>query len=243
MNRRLVAFVIMIFAANSLRAGDLEGKTEAKVATHFNVTAECQMVLLSQKAALALLPELLDDDKIEAAFARLQTMIEQGEAHLEANLVATSEAGKKSVANATEEMRYPTEWDPPHLPNQLPKDKEVEVLKNWPIVGFTPTAFETRNLGPILELEPLALPSGGRTLEAAVTAQHVRFLRWTQYDAGRLPTGERLDIPQPQFHEIKNSSTLRLKSGQRVLLGAHKVGDEEGRMELFLLRVLLKKSE
>jgi hypothetical protein len=201
------------------------------------ITAECQIVTLPQNAALKVLPDLVDDAKVDAGFARLQSMIETGDAELVANLVLKTQDGKEASAQAAEEMRYPTEFDPPVLPQQIPKGDAAAILKNWPIIGFTPTAFETRELGPRIELKPVSVSPDGRSAEITVTAEDVRFLRWDRFDAGRLPTGDTLFIEQPQFHAITNTSTLRLQNGQRILFGAHKIPGEKGMMELFLLRV------
>ena len=38
----------------------------------WNITAECQMVTLPQKSALALLPELMDESTIETGFLKVQ---------------------------------------------------------------------------------------------------------------------------------------------------------------------------
>jgi len=185
----------------------------------FIVTAESRIVVLPQKEAVLLLPELADDARCEAGYERLQAMIQDGKAELVADLVLKTREGKTATAAASEEMRYPTEFDPP-----------------------TPTAFETRDLGPSLELTPISLSADGRSVEVNVTARDVRFLHWNRYDAGGLPNGERLGIEQPQFHSIRNTSTLRLQNGQRILFGAHKIPGDKGGMELFLLRVSAVKS-
>ena len=176
-----------------------------------------------QKEALLLLPQLADDAKCEAGYAHLQEMIQAGKAHLVANLVVkTPRKGKAATAATAEEMRYPTEFDPPHLPdpNQLPKENVADTLKNWPVL-ITPTSFETRDIGPTMEVTPISLSPDHRSVEIEVSARDVRFLHWARYDAGALPSGERISIAQPQFHSIKNSSTLRVQNGQRILFGAH----------------------
>jgi hypothetical protein len=241
---RRALFLLLVFVwPTMVPATEPPANGEPVRSSRFNVTGECQMVVLPQRAALALLPDLVDDSKTEEASARLAQMIDKAEARLEASLVVRTHEGKKSMASAVEEMRYPTEFDPPHLPNGIPKDNAVEVLKNWPLVGIMPTAFETRDIGAMFEFEPLALPSDGRSIEVAVTAQHVRFLRWSHYEAGVLPTGERLTVDQPQFQCSKNAGTLRLRNGQRVLLGMHKVPGDAELMELFLLRVSFSTAE
>ena len=54
----------------------------------WNVLAECQMVVLPQKVAWAMMPDLSDDDKIEGAWTKIQQMIEHGEATAEGKRAA-----------------------------------------------------------------------------------------------------------------------------------------------------------
>ena len=200
----------------------------------WNLTAECQMIVLPQKLALPLLPELLDETKIDAAFAKLQELIASGTAQLAANLVVKMRDGQRSVAESIEEMRYGTEFDPPQLPQNAPNDPAI--LKHWPITGITPTAFETRNIGATLEVE-IAANESGRLMSVSAIPQHVRFLRWAKTDAGKLANGERLLVEQPIFHTMKNTTQLTLGNGQRVLLGIHKLTEPADTLELFILRV------
>jgi general secretion pathway protein D len=57
---------------------------------------------------------------------------------------AVTVSGQRAVVEAVRELRYPTEFDPG---TELPR-------------RFTPTAFETRNVGVTLEFEPIADPDG-----------------------------------------------------------------------------------
>src|SRR5687768_6261445 len=83
----------------------------------WQVMAECQMVVLPQKAALPLIHELNDESKIDAAFARIQEMITREEATLVANLVVKGRAGEMLRSDSIEEIRYPTDYNPPDLPD------------------------------------------------------------------------------------------------------------------------------
>ena len=244
MKNVLACIVCCLIACAEVIAEEPARDLRSKDSPPFTVTAQCQIVLLPQSAALALLPELADDAKCEAAYARLQTMIHGGDAQLVADLVVKTCDGNTASTTAAEEMRYPTEFNPPDAPDpkQLPKENAVEILKNLPVMGFSPTSFETRDVGPSLELTPISLSADGRSVEVNVTARDVRFLHWARYDAGGLPNGERLGIEQPQFHSIKNTSTLRLQNGQRILFGAHKIPGDKGSMEVFLLRISAAKS-
>ncbi len=204
-------------------------------APRWNVTAECDMITLPQKAALALIPELQDETKIEAAFARLQAMIERKEATLVAHQVAKGRDGEKVVVETVEEFRYATAYHSPEIP-PVPAEKEA-AAKAPTVAGVTPSDFETRNLGVTLEMESKAL-DGGRALSVDVTAQHVLLHRMEKFDAGRRPDGKQLSIEQPQFGSFRDTCSMLLRNGQRVLLGVHKFpGTQAETMEICLLKV------
>jgi hypothetical protein len=200
----------------------------------WNITAECQMVVLPQKLVLALLPDLLDETKFEATYSKLQELIAKGEAELAANLVVRAQHEETAVAESNEEFRYATEFDPPQLPG--PEVKDVQLLKQWPVVGITPTAFETRNIGALMEIEPKLLP-GGHAIDVKIRVQHVRLLAMTKIDAGRLANGERLSVEQPLFHSVVNTNRLLVHNGRRQVLGVHKLKEPKDTFELFFLRL------
>ncbi len=235
MHRRLFPLIVAVGFAASVSADD------AVSAARWSLSAECQMIVLPQKLALPLIAELNDDTKVEAAWTTAQQMIARGDATLVANLILKGEAGKLLLSSSVEEVRYPTEFDPPHLPQNVPKEKLVEVLKNWPLVGITPTAFETRHVGATLELNA-TVSDDGAWISAEVTPQHVRLLRMDRFDAGTMPSGEHLTVEQPQFLSLKNSLKMHLRLGQRTLVGVHKLPGEESKMELFLLRITAQKT-
>lgn len=202
----------------------------------WTVIAECQMVVMPQKAALSLIPVLSDEKKVEGEWAKVQEMIDRGEATLIANLLVQGEAGKNLVTESVEELRYATEYDPPKLPREMPKENATEFLKNWPVAAITPTAFETRNLGVTLEVKA-EVSADGQWIRAQVVPNHVRLLRFSKFEAGTLPTGKELFVEQPQFSTLKDTLSLVVRSGQRVLVGVHKVPGSENTMELFILRM------
>jgi hypothetical protein len=203
-----------------------------------NATAECQVIVLPVAVALKILPDLVDDMRVDGGYTRLQEMIAAGEAELVGNLVTKAALTETGTAGAVDEVRYPTEFEPPALPNPLPKENALPILKNWPIVGFTPTAFETRNVGPSIQFTPERIDPSGKLLRINIKADDVRLLQFMSYNAGRLVTGEMMTIEQPRFHSTSSHCEVWVQSGQRLLLGAHKIPGEVQKMELFVLRVL-----
>ena len=194
------------------------------------------MIVVSESRMLALMPELLDDARIEAAGKKLETMIAKGEAKLAANLLVRAESGTRGVAESVREFRYPVQFDPPSMPYDLPKENPLEVLKAWPAVAITPRDFQTRNIGATLELESVIEANGAR-IYADVVPQHVLFLRWDKFDAGVLANGKRLTVDQPQFFTMKTTFSMEFRNGQMALVGMHKLIEPEGSFELVLLRI------
>jgi hypothetical protein len=243
----LIAVVALLALASSSRCEpDKAAESPAPQAplrpageARWNVIAECQMIVLPQMAALPLLPDLGDDEKIAAILEKLQQMIVRGEATLAGNLSVRGGAGVHLTAQSVEEVRYATEYTPPQLPTTVPKEKAAEFLKNWPHVGITPTAFETRNVGAMLELTA-TVSEDGQWLAVETTPKHVRLVRFAKFDAGTLASGGRLSVEQPYFSDLSDHLTMDVRSGQWVLVGQHKVPGEDARvndMELFFLRV------
>jgi hypothetical protein len=205
------------------------------------VVAECEMVILPQKAALPLIAEFSDDDKADAAWDKVQKMIESGEATLAGDLMVKGGGGQTLISETVEEVRYAKEFKAPALPDKIPADNALETLKAWPAVAITPTAFEKRKVGQMLTLS-VSASEDGKWLNCAAAPEHVRLLRWDKFEAGKLANGDSLSVQQPQFHSMKNTTSLRLRNGQKTLLGVHKVPGAENSFEFFLLRVSATKA-
>jgi len=56
-------------------------------------------------------------------------------------------------------------------------------------------------------------------------------------DGGILPSASGLDWTSPYFSTLKDTSSVQVRSGQRLLVGIHKVPEEEQKMEVFILRL------
>lgn len=65
-----------------------------------------------------------------------------------------TQTGKQASIEIVREFRYPTEYDPPQVP-QSQSSGSVQ-----PVTPATPSGFETRNLGVTLQVEPTVGPDG-----------------------------------------------------------------------------------
>jgi general secretion pathway protein D len=75
-------------------------------------------------------------------------------------------SGQAATVEATRRMPYPTEYEPPQLPNSIGSTTATDLLTGETAVAqmsfatpATPTAFDVRKLGCVLEVEPLVGPN------------------------------------------------------------------------------------
>jgi hypothetical protein len=210
-----------------------------KPESHWKLFAECRMATVPQKSALALIAEFGEPERVNAAWDHLERMLEAGEATLEADLIVQGGEEKPLVSESVAEMRYATEYEPPQIPQRLSAKAAPEALKAWPLIGTVPTAFEARearNVGERFEFTARVL-EGGEWISVSVEAMHSRFEKWAKFDFAELPGGEKLAISQPQFSQFKNRSSFRLRNGEKILIGVHKLERPEKTFELFVLQV------
>lgn len=77
----------------------------------------------------------------------------------------TAKSGQKATIEIVREFIYPTEYEPPELPNTVGTTGTISTgvggllgggssSSSFPVTPATPTAFETRNTGVTLEIEP-----------------------------------------------------------------------------------------
>jgi general secretion pathway protein D len=76
----------------------------------------------------------------------------------------TARSGQKATIEIIREFIYPTEYEPPELPTTVGSDTISSSggiggglgggISSFPVTPATPTAFETRNTGITLEIEP-----------------------------------------------------------------------------------------
>jgi hypothetical protein len=214
------------------------------------VTAECQMVVVSTKQALELVPKLSGDATKAATWAQVLEMVAKGEATLAGTLLARGRLGDKLTASSIEEVRYATEFDPPPVPDnffdpqRLPKNEAwvLEVLKNWPYRGISPTAFETRNTGQTMELGTSETIGTGPP-RCQYVLQDVRLKQFDKYDSGRLANGERLEIQQPRFTAMNAEGSAWFESGKPELVAAHRLPGDEQKVELVVLTLKYAKEK
>lgn len=203
----------------------------------WNVRVDVQMVAMPEANALLLLPDLRadDDQKVAAAVAQIQEMIKRQEARLIAWPMVVGLDGERVVSETIVEEKYPTEFNPPLVP-QSPGGPGPHVEKLSPI----PTAFEVRNAGVTLEAETRVL-ADGKMIFLNLVPQRVALLRFETHSTGKTKDGGTITVDQPIFGTEKTNAALTLRNGQHLLLSVHKLEDPAGYVEFFILRAVATK--
>lgn len=160
----------------------------------------------------------------------------------------TTKSGQRAIIEIVREFRYPTQFQPPQIPQTVGAVRNdngglvgdlipLSGGSTVPVTPTTPTAFETRNTGVTLEVEPVVGPDGV-TIDLNLVPQVVEFEGFINYGSPILsPSSSFLDtvanvirstpqnvitpnvINQPIFSTRKVTTSVSVWDGQTVVLG------------------------
>ncbi|MGJ8725818.1 MAG: hypothetical protein ACSHYB_14765 [Roseibacillus sp.] len=147
--------------------------------------------------------------------------------HYDTQLVI-ARSGETATAEAILEYIYPTEYDPFGATSGKTSSESSE--KNSPtpsvIVPPTPTAFETRNTGGTLEVQP-TIGANNHIIDlrfAPEIVEHVKNELWGEWKG---PDGE-VPIQMPSFFSSRSNSGLTMIDGQYSLAAtASMLGEDQ----------------
>ncbi|MGH8047937.1 MAG: Amuc_1098 family type IV pilus outer membrane protein [Chthoniobacterales bacterium] len=155
----------------------------------------------------------------------------------------TTKSGNKAVINVVREFRYPTEFDPPQIPQTIDNGGVIGgggflgttgFITNPIITPTTPSSFETRNIGVTLEVTP-TVGADGYTIDLELAPEVVDFDGFINYGSPILTlasgaTGSILTTPrsvevspnvinQPIFTTRKVTTNVTIWDGMTISLG------------------------
>lgn len=156
-----------------------------------------------------------------------------------------TKSGQRANVTVAKEFRYPTEFDPPQIPQSLNATaNNISYTASFaPITPSTPTAFEKRDVGITLEVEPV-VGAGNRTVDLNLVPSSVEFEGFIDYGTdiqNTAPIGiggadvfynVPNDILQPIFRTNKITTSVSVWDGNTVVLGGvtfekrHKIDDK-----------------
>lgn len=125
----------------------------------------------------------------------------------------TTKSGQRAVIEVVVEFRYPTEFEPPRVPNITAVGfvggggivggglGQTTAPGYTPVTPTTPTTFETRNTGVTLEVEP-TVGSDGETIDLNLSPQVVEFDGFVNYGSPIYGPPTPIFNPLPPFQLI-----------------------------------------
>jgi general secretion pathway protein D len=152
----------------------------------------------------------------------------------------TTKSGRKAIVRVAREFPYPTEFSPPEPPpptsggtGNVIAPPVGTFVSQGVVTPTTPIAFETRNLGVTLEVEPIIGPDG-YTIDLNLSPEVVEFDGFINYGSPIFgPILNALVVPnvveravltanvinQPIFSTRKVTTSVSIWDGQTVALG------------------------
>ncbi len=152
----------------------------------------------------------------------------------------TTKSGQRAQIEVIREFKYPTEFSPPQIPQTTGAAGGINVAGggalgggggSFPVTPTTPTAFEKRDVGVTLEVEPTIGPDG-YSIDMQLAPQVVEFEGFINYGspiqttATNPLTGQTTTnvltpniINQPIFSTRKVTTNVTVFDGATVVLG------------------------
>lgn len=152
--------------------------------------------------------------------AELQKQLDAGKAKMLETQMVTARSGQKATSQSIHEFIYPTEYEQPGLPT--PKDPAAPSTVN----PAAPTAFETKNLGSTLEIEP-TLDVSGSLIDLQLIPEliyHTGNHTWQEVTEGK----DTYRVQMPDFYKISFNTSMTLIPGQPFLASAASPKDDQG---------------
>ncbi|MFT5469035.1 MAG: general secretion pathway protein D [Verrucomicrobiales bacterium] len=151
-----------------------------------------------------------------------------------------AKSGQRAKIEVIREFIYPSEYDPPEIPDQFgaignagggggaPGNQGS--VQSFPVVPANPAAFETRNVGVTLEVDPV-IGADGFTIDLNLNPEVVEFEGFINYgspiftsgtDAAGNPVQVQLTenrIEMPVFATRRVTTSVTIWDGQTVAVG------------------------
>ncbi len=154
--------------------------------------------------------------------------------------MVVTKSGQRATIVTARELRYPTEFTPPQIPQTLTSRTRTTIVNGVrttstgrlgaiPVTPTTPTAFEKRDVGITLEVEPV-ISENNRSIDMNLAPSSVEFegfinygIPFTSSAPGRGNSRTNFVIPnpilQPIFRTNKVTTSVTVWDGSTVVLG------------------------
>ncbi|NWK55794.1 hypothetical protein HW115_09245 [Verrucomicrobiaceae bacterium N1E253] len=222
------ATLMMAPGLHAQESFDPTGK-EAEATLPHLIRTQVEYIEMSLEQMTALLADPAATKTDTILRQRINELIKQEKAEIIDTQMVISRSGEKSTSESIREFIYPTEYEPPELPNKIhlhTQDGKTEIPNKELATGPTPTAFETRNLGSTLEVEP-TLSENKQYVDlrfAPELVYHVENVKWATWKDKH---GE-ADIQMPIMYTLRVNTAVSVYNHRPCLVAALSPKDDKG---------------
>lgn len=157
-------------------------------------------------------------------------LVKDGKAKVMETLLCTGRSRQKSTTESIEEFIYPTEYEPAEFADEskkpVPAANEAADSSKREAHGPTPTAFETRNLGSTMEIEP-TVSDDGKTINLRLVPEivyHVENEIWAEWKDEHGSA----HVQMPVMYTLRLNTTVKLANGKPLMVGALTPKNDKG---------------
>jgi len=151
-----------------------------------------------------------------ALHAAVRALVAKRNARIIETSILTVLPSHRATAESFAELIYPTEYEPPGL-GCHPASESLTPTLNPSLRPGSSTAFETRNVGVSLEIEP-TLNDNGRTVDLRLAPEILEYLRFAEWLEYRDEWGD-ASLGFPIFGSQRVNLRLTLEVGRFALAG------------------------
>lgn len=148
---------------------------------------------------------------------RLSRMIEADEAKIFESSIVFAKSGQRAKTESIREVIYPTEYDPATAKTGDDSDEAGSGNGSVILVPPNPVAFECRNVGVTLEVDPV-IGADGMTIDLNLNPEIVYFvenLNFGEYEV----SGAKVDLEMPVFYTMRVTTSITTRAGEYTFIG------------------------
>ena len=227
----ILSVCVVILAATSVLAQEQKDPFKKEQAGKIENTAQPQQLdnmLISIEARLIEIPKQAADELFkeqggiaktfvinEKTLGALGDMVSKNKAKLVAQAKNMSKSGSSCEVKSVRAVTYPTEYQHNVQSNGTVSAGKASIS---PVV-VTPAAFETRDVGTVLEVCPTITP--GKIIEMQLHFSRVRLSAHPYYKAETTSAAGKTEMEQPVFIEENASTAVDIMPGDTVLVSVY----------------------
>ena len=196
------------------------------------IRVQVEWIELSHEA-LTKLMLLADAQSTDATPLRkqVQEMVVKDDAKVLETQMLVALPGQKATIQSIHELIYPTEFEPLQMEKKADDPAKPGAISPPTCCPSTPSAWETRNLGSTLEIEP-SLADDNRIIDLRFVPELVWHTGNTVWHEGKDRAGNPFKIQMPDMYTLRVNTAISCVAGHYALVSAQTPKDAKGDADL-----------